>query len=248
MISLRNVQKNFDDLEVLKGIDLHVKKGEIISIIGSSGSGKSTLLRVINGLEDAKNGEMTFNNQIYNLQTINEKDKRQIRKRIAMVFQNYNLFKHKTALENVIEGLLVDGVKKQEAITIGVDLLKRVGLSDKLNSYPSQLSGGQQQRVGIARAMALKPDVILFDEPTSALDPELVSEVQQVIRQLAQDSMTLMIVTHDMDFAYEISDKMIFMRNGVIEVNLQPAEIKSSKNEYLRNFLGDKLKAYSEES
>jgi len=238
MIALKNVHKQFGELEVLKGIDLTINKGEIISIIGSSGSGKSTLLRIINCLENANDGEIRFGDQLFDLKSMKEKEKRQLRKKASMVFQNYNLFRHKTALENVIEGLLIDGVDKHEAIAIGKKLLEKVGLNDKFDSYPSQLSGGQQQRVGIARAMAIKPDVILFDEPTSALDPELVQEVLTVIKSLADESITMICVTHEMEFAREISDRVIFMSGGVIEVETKPEELYNSDNKLLQSFLG----------
>ncbi len=238
MITLKNVHKQFGELEVLKGIDLTINKGEIISIIGSSGSGKSTLLRIINCLENANDGEIRFGDQLFDLKSMKEKEKRQLRKKASMVFQNYNLFRHKTALENVIEGLLIDGVDKHEAIAIGKKLLEKVGLNDKFDSYPSQLSGGQQQRVGIARAMAIKPDVILFDEPTSALDPELVQEVLTVIKSLADESITMICVTHEMEFAREISDRVIFMSGGVIEVETKPEELYNSDNKLLQSFLG----------
>jgi len=238
MITLKNVHKQFGELEVLKGIDLTINKGEIISIIGSSGSGKSTLLRIINCLENANDGQIQFGDRLFDLKSMKEKEKRQLRKKASMVFQNYNLFRHKTALENVIEGLLIDGVDKHEAIAIGRTLLDKVGLNDKLDSYPSQLSGGQQQRVGIARAMAIKPDVILFDEPTSALDPELVQEVLTVIKGLADESITMICVTHEMEFAREISDRVIFMSGGVIEVETEPEELYNSDNKLLQSFLG----------
>jgi len=238
MMNLREVHKSFDDLEVLKGVDLTINRGEIISIIGSSGSGKSTLLRVINGLETASHGQLEIGNLVYKLPFMKEKDKRSVRKRVSMVFQNYNLFKHKTALENVIEGLVVDGLKKSEAIKRGQELLDRVGLRDKQDSYPSQLSGGQQQRVGIARAMALKPEIILFDEPTSALDPELVQEVLAVIKQLADESTTMVIVTHEMRFAQEISDRILFMNNGIVEVETTGDKLYKTHNTRLQNFLG----------
>lgn len=238
MIKLENVHKSFGDLKVLKGVNLQVTKGEIISVIGSSGSGKSTLLRILNCLETADRGSLSIENKTYDLKHIKEKEKRLVRKQASMVFQNYNLFKHMTALENVIEGLLIDGRDKKEALTIGRDLLERVGLKDKLHAYPSQLSGGQQQRVGIARAMALKPEVILFDEPTSALDPELVSEVLTVIKRLAEEDITMIIVTHEMSFARDISDRIIYMNDGVIEVEDKADQFFESDNEKLRTFLG----------
>lgn len=238
MIQLTGVHKQFGDLKVLKGVDLTIKKGEIVSIIGSSGSGKSTLLRIMNCLESADKGKMYLNDQYYDLAKLKTQDKRGIRKQASMVFQNYNLFRHKTALENVMEGLLVDGVSKKDAADVGKHLLEKVGLKDKLNSYPSQLSGGQMQRVGIARAMALKPEVILLDEPTSALDPELILEVLNVIRSLASESITMVIVTHEMKFARDISDRMIYMNEGVIEEEGTPSEIFDSNNRKLQAFLG----------
>lgn len=239
MIKLINFHKQFGELKVIKGIDLTIDKGEIISIIGSSGSGKSTLLRMINCIESADKGHLSLNDETYNLEYVKEKDKRKIRKQASMVFQNYNLFKHKTALENVMEGLLINGMSKKNAITSAIDLLKRVGLSDKLNSYPSQLSGGQQQRVGIARAMALKPKVLLLDEPTSALDPELVGEVLEVIKSLAGEDITMIIVTHEMDFAKLISNRVIFLEEGKVAADGSPEEIFSNvTNERLKNFIG----------
>jgi len=238
MIELKNFKKSFGELEVLKGIDLSIQKGEIISIIGASGSGKSTLLRLINALEQADDGVMTLNGKTYEMHTLKEKDKRAIRKQASMVFQNYNLFKHKTALENVMEGLIVDGMAKKEAVVIATELLTDVGLLDKLSSYPSQLSGGQQQRVGIARAMALKPEIILFDEPTSALDPELVGEVLETIKQLATHETTLIVVTHEMKFAREISDRIVFMDAGAISAEGSTEEIFNHSNPRLKAFLG----------
>lgn len=239
MIELKNFKKSFGNLEVLKGINLNIKKGEIISIIGASGSGKSTLLRLINVLEHADDGVMTLNGKSYEMHTLKEKDKRAIRKQASMVFQNYNLFKHKTALENVMEGLIVDGMSKKDAGVIATQLLTDVGLSDKLSSFPSQLSGGQQQRVGIARAMALKPEIILFDEPTSALDPELVGEVLEVIKQLATHETTMIVVTHEMNFAKEISDRIVFMDAGAISVEGSPEAIFNHSNPRLQTFLGN---------
>lgn len=238
MITLTDVHKRFDQLEVLKGVDLNLSKGEIISIIGASGSGKSTLLRIINGLETANKGQIVFDNESHDLTTMKEKDKRKIRRQATMVFQNYHLFKHMTALENVMEGLTIDGLKKEEAKDIAQQLLKKVGLEDKEQNYPSQLSGGQQQRVGIARAMALKPKVILFDEPTSALDPELVNEVLNVIKSLAKENIAMIIVTHEMNFAKDISDRVLFMDSGRIEVEGTPDKVFSSDNQRLRSFLG----------
>lgn len=241
MIEIKSFRKSFGELKVLKGIDLTIKKGEIVSIIGASGSGKSTLLRLINGLEKADEGTLILNNISYDLTQIKEKDMRRIRKQASMVFQSYNLFKHKNALENVMEGLIIDGKSKSDAVNIATQTLIEVGLEDKLYNYPSQLSGGQQQRVGIARAMALKPEVILFDEPTSALDPELVGEVLNVIRKLASQDITMIIVTHEMKFANEISDQIVFMDKGVIKAKGSPKDIFNHSDERLKAFLGDSM-------
>lgn len=238
MIAIRNFHKSFGDLKVIKGIDLDIEKGEIVTIIGSSGSGKSTLLRMINCLEEVDEGVLTLNNETYDLSRVSEKDKKNIRKQASMVFQNYNLFKHKTAIENVMEGLIISGKNKAVSYDTAKNLLIKVGLEDKLNSYPSQLSGGQQQRVGIARAMALKPEVILFDEPTSALDPELVGEVLEVIRELSKEDTTMIIVTHEMNFAKEISDKVIFLEKGRIGKLGSPDEVfRKTDNLVLNRFL-----------
>ena len=238
MISIRNFYKSFGELKVIKGIDLDIKKGEIVTIIGSSGSGKSTLLRMINALEAVDGGILTLNDKTYDLSRVSEKDKKIIRKQASMVFQNYNLFKHKTAIENVMEGLIISGKNKAVSYDTAKNLLIRVGLGDKLESYPSELSGGQQQRVGIARAMALKPEVILFDEPTSALDPELVGEVLEVIRDLSKEDTTMIIVTHEMKFAKEISDQVIFLERGRIGMKGTPEEVfRKTNNSALNRFL-----------
>ncbi len=238
MLELINVKKSFGKNEVLKGIDLKLEKGEILSIIGSSGSGKSTLLRLVNFLEQADGGRMVINGSEYDMKSVSDKDKRSIRKTASMVFQNYNLFKNKTALENITEGLILSGTEKKSAEKTGLELLEKIGLSDKAGSYPSQLSGGQQQRVGIARAMALMPDIILFDEPTSALDPELVGEVLDVIKSLSKEDISMIIVTHEMEFAREISDRVIFMDGGVIADEGSPDYIfGQSDNFRLRSFI-----------
>jgi len=239
MLKIEGLKKAFGQTEVLKGIDLTVEKGEIVTIIGPSGSGKSTLLRTINFLEQADSGQMTLGKIQTPMNKANEKTKIEVRKTAAMVFQSYNLFRNKTALENVSEGLIVSlGLKKKEAEKIARDQLKKVGLEGFENSMPSQLSGGQQQRVGIARAMALKPEVILFDEPTSALDPELVGEVLGVIKALTDEDITMIIVTHEMEFAKEISDKVVFMDQGYIVKSGSPQEIFSQKdNVRLKSFL-----------
>ncbi|HAK45042.1 MAG TPA: polar amino acid ABC transporter ATP-binding protein [Spirochaeta sp.] len=223
MIKVENLHKNFGSLEVLKGIDLEVRKGEIISIIGPSGSGKSTLLRCLIHLEKTSSGSIIIEGSPISF----EEDGRQIHfaesvirercRKLGMVFQNFNLFPHKTAIENICEAPVALGRKsKAAALAFGERLLERVGLSEKRNSYPCHLSGGQKQRVAIARALAMEPDVMLFDEPTSALDPELIGEVLAVIKELAEDDMTMLIVTHEMTFAREVSGRVIFMDEGEI--------------------------------
>lgn len=226
MLKINNLYKSFENLEVLKGIDLEVSKGEVVVIIGPSGSGKSTLLRCINHLEAPEKGVIEINENMVDVEKPLRKDIQLLRRETAMVFQNYNLFNNKTALENITEALtIVKKVSKTKAQEIGKKLLFQVGLKDKINSYPSTLSGGQKQRVGIARAMALNPKVILFDEPTSALDPELVGEVLNVIRELAKKHMTMLIVTHEMGFARDVADRVIFMDNGNIVEQGKPEDI-----------------------
>ncbi len=244
MLKINNLHKRFDDLEVLKGIDLEVSKGEVVVIIGASGSGKSTLLRCVNYLETPEKGIIEINKASVDAENASKKDVQNLRRTTAMVFQSYNLFKNKTALENITEALLVvKNTPKDEAEIIGEKLLIQVGLTDKRNSYPKTLSGGQQQRVSIARAMALKPDVILFDEPTSALDPELVGEVLNVIRELARKQMTMLIVTHEMGFAREVADRVIFMDSGYIVEEGKPEEIFTSpKQERTKKFLNQIIK------
>lgn len=239
MIKVENLKLSFGKNEVLKGINFKIEKGQVISIIGPSGSGKSTFLRSLNFLETASSGTITFGNETFDLSKINKKDINRLRKNTTMVFQNYNLFKNKTALENVIEGLLiVKKMNKNEAIEIGLKMLEKVGLKDKTEFYPNQLSGGQQQRVGIARAVAMSPEVILLDEPTSALDPELIGEVLKVIKDMVKENMTMIIVTHEMQFAREVSDYVVFMDGGTIIEEGKPEEIfKNSGSERLQNFL-----------
>lgn len=217
MLEIKNLKKSFGNLEVLKGIDLNVEKGDVIAILGPSGSGKTTMLRCINFLERADEGMMRFDGEEYNFKNITKKQIGSIRKKTAFVFQNYNLFRNKTALENVTEGLIVARkMPKPQAVEIGKAALDKVGLSDRYDYYPSQLSGGQQQRVGIARALATDPEIIFFDEPTSALDPELIGEVLAVMRQLAKEGMTMLVVTHEMNFAKTVSSKVIFMEDGIV--------------------------------
>ncbi|MBC6695753.1 amino acid ABC transporter ATP-binding protein [Terrisporobacter mayombei] len=239
MIKLINIHKKFENIEVLKGVNLDIKKGEVIAIIGPSGTGKSTLLRCINFLEKADKGRIILDDIDIDMQNIENKDVEELRKNTSMVFQNYNLFKNKTALENVMEPLIIAQRKsKEEADKIAKDLLEKVGLLDKKDEYPSRLSGGQQQRVGIARAMGVNPKVMLFDEPTSALDPELVGEVLNVIRNLAKKHTTMIIVTHEMKFAREIADRIIFMDGGNIVEEGSPEEIFiNPKNDRTVKFL-----------
>jgi len=239
MIVIKELSKSFGHNEVLKGINIKVDKGEIISILGPSGSGKTTLLRCLNYLERPDGGTITLGDISINSGKVNKKEINNLRKKSAMVFQSYNLFQHKTVLQNVMEGLIV--VQKRnakESKEIALEVLQKVGLKNKIDSYPSQLSGGQQQRVGIARALALNPDVILFDEPTSALDPELVGEVLEVIAKIAKEGKTMIIVTHEMNFAREISDRIIFMDNGVVVEEGTPNNIfVEQKEERTRQFL-----------
>ena len=218
MLEIRNLHKYFDGEHILKGIDMNVEKGDVIAIIGPSGSGKTTLLRCLNFLSMAEEGTMVFDDLHLDFsKKISRQDISSIRKRTAFVFQSFNLFFNKTALENVTEGLIVARkMKKDEAERIGMELLDKVGLNDRADYYPSQLSGGQQQRVAIARALATDPEIIYFDEPTSALDPELISEVLNVIKQLALEGRTMIIVTHEMNFAREVSKRTIFMDDGII--------------------------------
>ena len=239
MLEVINIKKSFGDLHVLKGVDFTIHKGEVVTILGPSGSGKTTLLRCINFLEKAEEGTLVFNNNTYSFNHISKKEIAQIRKNTAFVFQNYNLFANKTALENVTEGLIIARkMKKAEAIEIGKKALDKVGLSDKYDFYPHQLSGGQQQRVGIARAIATNPQVILFDEPTSALDPELIGGVLEVIKELANEGMTMIVVTHEMNFAKNVSTKVIFMDEGVIVEENNPTDFfNHPKHERTKQFL-----------
>ncbi len=240
MISITNLHKQFGDLHVLKGIDLTIDKGKVVVVIGSSGSGKTTLLRCMNLLETPTSGSIQIGD--VRLDFSRKPDKKavaRLRRQTGMVFQSYNLFPHMTALENVMEGpVTVKGEEREAAREKALALLAKVGLSDKANDYPYQLSGGQQQRVGIARALAMDPQVMLFDEPTSALDPELVGEVLKVIKELATDGMTMVIVTHEMGFAREVADEVLFMDRGVILERGTPADLFTRpKEERTRQFL-----------
>ena len=204
-------------LDVLRGVDLTVEKGDVVAILGPSGSGKTTLLRCLNFLEPTDSGSLTFDGETFDLSRISGADIARLRKKTAFVFQNYNLFRNKTALQNVTEGLVVARkMPKAEADAIGQKMLTKVGLADRADAYPRQLSGGQQQRVAIARALATDPEIIYFDEPTSALDPELTGEVLSVMRQLAEEGMTMLVVTHEMGFARNVSSKTVFMESGVV--------------------------------
>jgi polar amino acid transport system ATP-binding protein len=250
IIKVENLHKSFHALSVLKGINLEVKKGEIVSVIGPSGSGKSTLLRCLNHLEVADKGSISFEGQfiakadssgkaVYK----SNKEVLSICSNIGMVFQNFNLFPHKSVLQNIIEApVMVKGKSKDEAEAKALELLRKVGLLEKKSAYPNQLSGGQKQRVAIARALAMEPEIMLFDEPTSALDPELIGEVLQVIKKLAEERMTMIIVTHEMNFAREISDRIIFMDDGRIVVDGVPDDIfVNPEHPRIRTFLNKVL-------
>ena len=217
MLQVRNLKKSFGTLEVLKGVDLDVNKGDVVAILGSSGSGKTTMLRCLNFLERADAGTMLFDEKQLELHSASRADINALRRRTGFVFQNYNLFANKTALQNVTEGLIIARkMPRAQAEEIGRAALVEVGMEDRADSYPSQLSGGQQQRVAIARAIAADPEIIYFDEPTSALDPELTGEVLAVMRKLAQEGRTMLVVSHEMDFARHAANRVIFMDGGVI--------------------------------
>ncbi|KHA59890.1 amino acid ABC transporter ATP-binding protein [Vibrio variabilis] len=226
MIKLSNIQKRFGDTEVLKGIDLDIKQGEIIVIIGSSGTGKSTLLRTVNFLENADKGVITIDDVSVDSENHIKAEVLALRRKTGFVFQNYALFAHMTARQNIAEGLMtVRGWKKADALQRAQEILDDIGLGDKGDSYPAALSGGQQQRVGIGRAMALQPELLLFDEPTSALDPEWVGEVLNLMKDLATKHQTMLVVTHEMQFAREVADRVIFMAEGHIVEQGSPQDI-----------------------
>ncbi|MED3549606.1 amino acid ABC transporter ATP-binding protein [Cytobacillus praedii] len=240
MISIKGLHKRFDQLEVLKGIDLEVEKGKVVVVIGPSGSGKTTLLRCLNVLETPTSGSIGIEDQSLDFSSsVSKKAVPPFRRLTGMVFQSYNLFPHMTALENVMEGPITVKKESKEAVRKKAEqLLTKVGLGDKLDYYPFQLSGGQQQRVGIARALAMEPKVMLFDEPTSALDPELVGEVLKVMKDLANEGMTMIVVTHEMRFAREAADEVIFMDGGFIVERGKPEDIFTSpKEERTKQFL-----------
>ena len=232
-------KKAFGSLEVLKGVDLKVNQGDVVAILGPSGSGKTTMLRCVNFLEHADGGSLIFDGKEYPFHNISKKDIAAIRQKTAFVFQNYNLFLNKTALHNVTEGLIIGRkMPKTRAEEKARAALEKVGMLDRADYYPHQLSGGQQQRVAIARALATDPEIIYFDEPTSALDPELTAEVLKVIRQLASEHMTMIIVTHEMQFAREVSDRIIFMEQGVIVEEGSPEALFTTENARVREFIG----------
>ena len=239
MLQIKNLRKRFDGPEVLKGVSLDVEKGDVVAILGPSGSGKTTLLRCINFLETADKGELIFDGEVIPLHGATRKDIGALRKKTAFVFQNYNLFRNKTALQNVTEGLIIGRkMPKDQANALGMRMLQKVGMADRADSYPNQLSGGQQQRVAIARALATDPEIILFDEPTSALDPELTGEVLAVMRALAREGMTMLVVTHEMNFAKNVSSKVVFMEGGVVVEESDPtAFFQNPKQERARAFL-----------
>ena len=239
MLEIRDVKKAFDGHTVLDGISLNVEKGDVTAILGPSGSGKTTFLRCLNFLERADSGTMVFDGEQFDLRAARKAEIARIRKKTAFVFQNYNLFLNKTVLQNVTLGLTsCMGMRKDEAGERAMKALEKVGMAEKLKSYPSQLSGGQQQRVAIARALAMEPEIIYFDEPTSALDPELIGEVLAVMRQLAEDGMTMLVVTHEMDFARNVSSQVLFMDGGkVIESGPSKEFFAAPKEERSREFV-----------
>ncbi len=239
MLEVRDIKKSFGTQQVLKGVGLTVEKGDVVAILGPSGSGKTTLLRCINFLEKADEGTMIFDGETFPLGRMAKKDIARLRRKTAFVFQNYNLFRNKTALQNVTEGLIVARrMSRDKANEIGRQALDKVGLSDRYDYYPSQLSGGQQQRVAIARALATDPEIIYFDEPTSALDPELTGEVLTVMRKLAAEGRTMLVVTHEIRFARDVSTKVVFMEDGrVLEAGSSDVFFANPKEERTRSFL-----------
>ena len=239
LLEVRDLHKSFGDTVVLDGVSMSVEKGDVIAVLGPSGGGKTTFLRCINFLETADSGSLVFDGVTHDMAHITKKQISEIRLHTGFVFQNYNLFRNKTALQNVTEGLLIARhMDKAEAEEKGMRMLEKVGMADRASHYPSQLSGGQQQRVAIARALAADPEIIYFDEPTSALDPELIGEVLTVMRQLADEGMTMIVVTHEMDFARNVSSRTIFMEHGKIaEEGESKAFFESPREERTREFL-----------
>ena len=240
MIKVKNLHKSFGKINVLEGIDEHISRGEVVVVIGPSGSGKSTFLRCLNLLETPTQGEIYIGDELINSP---KSDVNKVRQKMGMVFQQFNLFPHLTVMENItLAPVKLKKMTKEDAIEKGEVLLKKVGLLDKAQSYPSQLSGGQKQRVAIARALAMQPEIMLFDEPTSALDPEMVGEVLDVMKDLAQSGMTMVVVTHEMGFAREVGTRVLFMDQGVVMEQGRPEEIFSNpQNERTKNFLGKVL-------
>jgi putative amino-acid transport system ATP-binding protein len=239
MIKLENIHKRFGDTSVLNGVDIDIQQGEIIVVIGSSGTGKSTLLRCVNFLENADKGKITIEDVTVDTENLTKSEIIALRKKTGFVFQNYALFSHLTAKQNIAEGLItVRGWKKEQAYCRANNVLQEIGLVDKAESYPAALSGGQQQRVGIGRAMVLQPELLLFDEPTSALDPEWVSEVLNLMKQLATKNQTMLVVTHEMQFAKEVADRVIFMAEGKIVEQGSPQDIFTNPQDTrLKKFL-----------
>ena len=239
MLTVKQVKKSFDGVEILKGVDLSVEKGDVVAILGPSGAGKTTLLRCMNFLEHADEGELIFEGEHIDFAKASKKEIAAIRKKTAFVFQGFNLFANKTALENVTEGLIIARkMPKGEAVEIGKAALDKVGLSDRYDYYPDQLSGGQQQRVAIARAIATEPEIIYFDEPTSALDPELTIEVLEVMRKLAAEGRTMLVVTHEIRFARNVSTKVVLMEQGqVVEAGETWQIFEQPREERTREFL-----------
>lgn len=240
LLQVRGLKKHFGHLEVLRGIDIDIHKGEVVAVIGPSGSGKSTFIRCLNRLEEPTAGEVFFEGQQINTK---KADIDKIRQKIGMVFQNFNLFSNMTIMQNITAAPInVKKIPKDQAEERALNLLDRVGLKDKAAEYPVRLSGGQRQRVAIARALAMDPDILLFDEPTSALDPEMVGEVLNVMKELAEDGMTMVVVTHEMGFAREVSDRVIFIDQGVIQEENEPKEFFAHpKNPRLKDFLNKVL-------
>ncbi|MEI3321807.1 MAG: amino acid ABC transporter ATP-binding protein [Eubacterium sp.] len=245
VLEMNNIQKHFGDLEVLKDISLSVNKGEVLSIIGPSGSGKSTLLRCAVNLEKIDGGKITYNNDVMadtqngKVMYAKKNELKKIRDSFGLVFQNFNLFPHYSVWKNVIDAPIhVQKRDRAEVEKTAMELLEKMGIADKKDSYPCQLSGGQQQRVSIVRALAMEPDILFFDEPTSALDPELTQEILKVIKELADEHMTMVIVTHEMSFAKEVSNRIIFMEHGVIVEDGTPSEVFASENQRTKEFLG----------
>jgi polar amino acid transport system ATP-binding protein len=236
VITIDNIHKSFGDTKVLKGVSLEVKPGEVVCLIGPSGSGKSTVLRCVNGLETYDEGEIAINSRRVDTE---QKDINELRTRVGMVFQRFNLFPHRSVVENVMEGpVYVKKEPRQQARQHAIELLEKVGLGDKVDAYPQSLSGGQQQRVAIARALAMRPDAILFDEPTSALDPELVGDVLKVMRDLAKEGMTMVVVTHEMSFAREVADRVCFLYGGqIVEEGVASTVLSKPQNERTQDFL-----------